>query len=44
MNIRFNDSHSGASLSDWLRAHAAAVQAETGVQISLRITISAKAF
>lgn len=44
VNIRFNDSHSGASLSDWLRAHAAAVQAETGVQISLRITISGESF
>lgn len=44
VNIRFNDSHSGASLSDWLRGHAAAVQAETGVQISLRITISGESF
>ena len=44
VNIRFNDSHSGASLSEWLRAHAAAVQAETGVQISLRITISGESF
>ena len=44
VNIRFNDSHSGASLSEWLRRHAAAVQAETGVQISLRITISGESF
>jgi succinyl-diaminopimelate desuccinylase len=44
VNIRFNDSHSGASLSEWLCAHAAAVQAETGVQISLRITISGESF
>jgi succinyl-diaminopimelate desuccinylase len=31
VNIRFNDTHSGASLTDWLRGHAQAVQAETGV-------------
>lgn len=44
VNIRFNDLHSGASLSDWLAAHAAAVQAETGVQISCRFQISGEAF
>lgn len=44
VNIRFNDLHSGASLSDWLRGHAAAVQAETGVEISCRISISGESF
>lgn len=44
VNIRFNDLHSGASLSEWLSAHAAAVQAETGVQISCRFQISGEAF
>ncbi|MFM7655707.1 MAG: succinyl-diaminopimelate desuccinylase [Paracoccaceae bacterium] len=44
VNIRFNDLHSGASLSDWLRRHAAAVQAETGVEITARISISGESF
>ena len=44
VNIRFNDLHSGASLSDWLRGHAAAVQAETGVEITCRISISGESF
>jgi succinyl-diaminopimelate desuccinylase len=44
VNIRFNDAHSGASLTEWLRAEAAAVQAETGVEIALRISISGESF
>ena len=44
VNIRFNDAHSGASLADWLQGHAAAVQAETGVQIATRISISGTSF
>lgn len=44
VNIRFNDAHSGASVSDWLHAHAAKVQAQTGVQIDTRITISGESF
>ncbi|TXI00908.1 MAG: succinyl-diaminopimelate desuccinylase [Pseudorhodobacter sp.] len=44
VNIRFNDLHTGASLSDWLRGHAAAVQAETGVEIGCRISISGESF
>jgi succinyl-diaminopimelate desuccinylase len=44
VNIRFNDLHSGASLSEWLRGHAQAVQAETGVEISARISISGESF
>ena len=44
VNIRFNDLHSGASLSDWLRSHATAVQAETGVEIGCRISISGESF
>ncbi len=44
VNIRFNDLHTGASISDWLRAHAAAVQADTGVQIDCRISISGESF
>jgi succinyl-diaminopimelate desuccinylase len=44
VNIRFNDSHSGASLTAWLQGHADAVQAATGVQIGLRVTISGESF
>jgi succinyl-diaminopimelate desuccinylase len=44
VNIRFNDAHTGASVSDWLRAHADAVAAQTGVAIDLRITISGESF
>ncbi|MGL5012210.1 MAG: succinyl-diaminopimelate desuccinylase, partial [Paracoccaceae bacterium] len=44
VNIRFNDAHSGASLTQWLQDHAAAVQAETGVAIDLNIKISGESF
>ena len=44
VNIRFNELHSGASLSDWLRGHADAVQAETGVRIETRFQISGESF
>lgn len=44
VNIRFNDTHTGATLSDWLRAHAAAVEAETGVRLTLAISISGESF
>ncbi len=44
VNIRFNDLHSGASLSDWLRAEAAAVADAFGVEIGVRIKISGESF
>ncbi len=44
VNIRFNDAHSGASVTDWLTAHAAAVEAETGVKIGLHISVSGESF
>ena len=44
VNIRFNDAHSGESLSDWLRGEAAAVQGETGVAIAVRVTVSGESF
>ena len=44
VNIRFNDAHSGASLTEWLQDHASAIQAATGVQIGVRITISGESF
>ncbi|WP_226624208.1 succinyl-diaminopimelate desuccinylase [Alloyangia pacifica] len=44
LNIRFNDTHTGASLSDWLRAETAKVDAEFGTRTELNIKISGEAF
>ena len=44
VNIRFNDSHSGASLTEWLKGHAQAVERETGVHIACRFQISGESF
>jgi succinyl-diaminopimelate desuccinylase len=44
VNIRFNDAHTGATLSDWLRAEAARAGAEFGIDIATRIAISGESF
>ncbi len=44
VNIRFNDAHSGASLSTWLQEQAALVQSETGVVFEVKIKISGESF
>lgn len=44
VNIRFNDMHSGATLSQWLKTEAEAVAEATGVEIALRIGISGESF
>ncbi|MFN4130032.1 MAG: succinyl-diaminopimelate desuccinylase [Paracoccaceae bacterium] len=44
VNIRFNDLHSGDSLSRWLQDHAQAVAAQTGVRLDLRIQVSGESF
>ncbi|WP_170582501.1 succinyl-diaminopimelate desuccinylase [Ruegeria arenilitoris] len=44
VNIRFNDLHTGASLSNWLKAQATDVAAEFGVQIDTRIKVSGESF
>ena len=44
VNIRFNDAHSGASLSRWLRAEAARMAGETGVEIEVGIKVSGESF
>lgn len=44
VNIRFNDAHSSATLSDWLQAEAEAVTAETGVTFALDIEVSGESF
>ncbi|ROU02757.1 succinyl-diaminopimelate desuccinylase [Histidinibacterium lentulum] len=44
VNIRFNDLHSGASLTGWLEAEAAAVGAEFGVHVDVSVKVSGEAF
>lgn len=44
VNIRFNDSHSGASLSAWLEEETASVRDEFGIEIEMRIKISGESF
>ena len=44
VNIRFNDLHSGASLSDWLRQEAEAVDAAFGTATGVRVKISGESF
>jgi len=44
LNIRFNDLHSGASLSEWLCAQAAEVCAGTGVTLDVAVSVSGEAF
>ncbi|MFN4153997.1 MAG: succinyl-diaminopimelate desuccinylase [Paracoccaceae bacterium] len=44
VNIRFNDLHTGESLTRWLQDHAQAVTGETGVRLDLRMQISGESF
>lgn len=44
VNIRFNDTHSGASLTDWLRSEIARVEEEFGVSCTLDVKISGESF
>ncbi|WP_171230559.1 succinyl-diaminopimelate desuccinylase [Ruegeria sp. HKCCA4008] len=44
VNIRFNDLHSGASLSDWLKSEADQVAARFGIEIDVAIKISGESF
>lgn len=44
VNIRFNDAHSGASISEWLRTEAAAIQVATEVAFDVVIKISGESF
>ncbi|MBW4981020.1 succinyl-diaminopimelate desuccinylase [Mameliella sp. CS4] len=44
VNIRFNDTHTGATLSDWLRHEAAKVDAEFGTSTEVDIKISGESF
>jgi succinyl-diaminopimelate desuccinylase len=44
VNIRFNDRHSSASLSAWLRAEAEAVAEAFGVTVEMRVKVSGESF
>ncbi|MEL6596837.1 MAG: succinyl-diaminopimelate desuccinylase [Pseudomonadota bacterium] len=44
VNIRFNDAHSGASLTAWLEAEAAKVTGATGVAIEVAVKVSGESF
>ncbi|MDE4193270.1 succinyl-diaminopimelate desuccinylase [Phaeobacter gallaeciensis] len=44
VNIRFNDAHSGASLTEWLRAEADKVEAEFGTTVEMKAKISGESF
>ncbi len=44
VNIRFNDTHSGDSLSEWLEGQAATIREVFGVQVELAIKISGESF
>ena len=44
VNIRFNDAHSGGSLTAWLQDQASVVQAATGVTFDLRVSVSGESF
>ncbi|MFV0513695.1 MAG: succinyl-diaminopimelate desuccinylase [Jhaorihella sp.] len=44
VNIRFNDAHSGADLTEWLRQEADRVAQEFGVQVAVQVRISGESF
>jgi len=44
VNIRFNDHHSGAGLSEWLRSEADKIAEAFGVQVDVEIKISGESF
>jgi succinyl-diaminopimelate desuccinylase len=44
VNIRFNDAHSGDSLTAWLEEQVARVRNEFGVQIELSVKVSGESF
>ncbi|SPF79637.1 succinyl-diaminopimelate desuccinylase [Pseudoprimorskyibacter insulae] len=44
VNIRFNDLHTGQSLSDWLRSEAAAIDEVFGTKTDVTIKISGESF
>lgn len=44
VNIRFNDSHSGASLTQWIEEEIARIETDFGVKTEVQIKISGESF
>lgn len=44
VNIRFNDTHTSASIADWLRAEADIVARDTGIAFDLTLKVSGESF
>ena len=44
VNIRFNDLHTGAALTEWMQGLADAVAADTGIDIAMEVKISGESF
>lgn len=44
VNIRFNDAHTSASLTKWLRAQADRIEAETGVRAEMVVQVTGESF
>ena len=44
VNIRFNDTHSSASLIEWMKGEAKRLTDETGVEIAMRTKVSGESF
>lgn len=44
LNIRFNDSHSGDSLTQWLKHEAEVAAQDTGVRMELSVRVSGESF
>ena len=44
VNIRFNDAHSGASLTDWLQEHADEVSKDFNLRVDLDVSVSGESF
>lgn len=44
LNIRFNDHHSGASLTEWLEGECARAAAESGVAFDVSVKVSGESF
>ncbi|MFA7432930.1 MAG: succinyl-diaminopimelate desuccinylase [Gemmobacter sp.] len=44
VNIRFNDAHTGDSLTRWMRAEADRVEAGTGVSVAMEVDVSGESF
>ena len=44
VNVRFNDAHSSASVTEWLQGEADKIAAEAGVQIGMEAKVSGESF